>query len=181
MRGLRRTEKFKTDKPSNLNRSESDGEPAKPKGRPGRTGQPLRGEPDAGERKNRELSTRAGRSAWKQARRKGKAGKRERNGSTEGTTAGGDREAGKSGGRKLSSQKGTEADERKRRGTEKAEGESVRQAPGKQLRERNWEGRKETSREAKYQKRTGSTGNRAEGQRKAREAKAERAAPGKQL
>ena len=61
MRGLRRTEKFKTDKPSNLNRSESEGEPAKPKGRPGRTGQPLRGEPDVGERKNRELSTRAGR------------------------------------------------------------------------------------------------------------------------
>ena len=40
MRGLRRTEKFKTDKPSNLNRSESKGEPAKPKGRPGRAREP---------------------------------------------------------------------------------------------------------------------------------------------
>ena len=40
MRGLRRTEKFKTDKPSNQNRSESDGEPAKPKGRPGRAREP---------------------------------------------------------------------------------------------------------------------------------------------
>ena len=64
---------------------------------------------------------------------------------------------------------------RKRRGTEKAEGESGRQAPGKRLRERNWEGRKETSRKAKYQKRTGSAGNRAEGRRKAGEAKAEMA------
>ena len=70
---------------------------------------------------------------------------------------------------------------RKRRGTEKAEGESGRQAPGKRLRERNWEGRKETSRKAKYGKRKGSTGNRVEQKRKAREAKAERAAPGKQL
>ena len=72
MRGLRRTAKFKTDKPSNQNRSESEGEPAKPKGRPGRTGQPLRGEPGAGERKNRELSTGIGRKAWQQAGRKRK-------------------------------------------------------------------------------------------------------------
>ena len=93
-----------------------------------------------GERKNRELSTRTGKTAWQQAGRKEKAGKRERNGGTEGTDARGEREAGKRKGRKLSSQKGTEADERKRRGTEKAEGESGRQAPGKRLRERNWEG-----------------------------------------
>jgi len=69
---------------------------------------------------------------------------------------------------------------RKRRGTEKAEkkgtqGTGRRQAPGKRLRERNWEGRKETGRKAKYETRKGSTGNRADRKRKAREAKAEMA------
>ena len=77
-------------------------------------------------------------------------------------------------------------DERKQRGTESADkkgtqGTGGRQAPGKRLRERNWEGRKETGRKAKYEKRMRSTGNRAEQKWKAREAKAERAAPGKQL
>ena len=57
MRGLRRTEKFETDKPSNRALSESQGEAAKPKGMRTRTRQPLRGETGAGERKNRELST----------------------------------------------------------------------------------------------------------------------------
>ena len=73
---------------------------------------------------------------------------------------------------------GSEGEEADRKGTQ---GTGGRQAPGKRLRERNWEGRKETGRKAKYGKRTGSTGNRAERKRKAREAKAEMAAPGKQL
>lgn len=80
MRGLRRTKKFKTDNPSNQNLKR------KPRGMAGLEtgGQKLRSACDTkqlqGERNCRKLSTETGRSAWKQARRKGKAVKRERNG-----------------------------------------------------------------------------------------------------
>ena len=67
MRGLRRTEKFKTDKPSNQNLKR------KPRGMAELEtgGQKLRSACDTkqpqGERNCRELSTETGRSAWKQA------------------------------------------------------------------------------------------------------------------
>ena len=47
---------------------------------------------------------------------------------------------------RLSSQNQSEADERKQSGRGKPESESIREAPGKQLWERNREGRKETNR-----------------------------------
>ena len=73
MRGLRRTEKFETDKPSNRNLKR------KPRGMAALEtgGQKLRSACDTkqpqGERKRRKLSTGIGRKAWKQARRKRKA------------------------------------------------------------------------------------------------------------
>ena len=73
MRGLKRTEKFKTDKPSNRNLKR------KPRGMAELEtgGQKLRSACDTkqpqGERKRRKLSTGIGRDAWKQAKRKRKA------------------------------------------------------------------------------------------------------------
>ena len=74
MRGLRRTEKFKTDKPSNRNLKQM------PRGSRQTERQAATNEEaicearrSVGERKNRELSTETGRSAWKQAQQKGKA------------------------------------------------------------------------------------------------------------
>ena len=78
MQVLRRTEKFKTDKPSNQNLKR------KPRGMAELEtgGQKLCSACDTkqlqGERNCRKLSTETGRSAWKQARRKGKAVKRKR-------------------------------------------------------------------------------------------------------
>ena len=73
MRGLRRTEKFKTDKPSNRNLKRKQRGMAELE----TGGQELRSACDTkqpgGERKRRELSTKTGRDAWKQAERKGKA------------------------------------------------------------------------------------------------------------
>ena len=73
MRGLRRTEKFKTDKPSNQNLKRKQRGMAELE----TGGQELRSACDTkqpnGERKRRELSTKTGRDAWKQAERKGKA------------------------------------------------------------------------------------------------------------
>ena len=73
MRGLRRTEKFKTDKPSNQNLKRKQRGMAELE----TGGQELRSACDtkqpSGERKRRELSTKTGRDAWKQAERKGKA------------------------------------------------------------------------------------------------------------
>ena len=72
MRGLRRTEKFETDKPSNRNLKR------KPRGMAAleTEGQKLRSACDTkqpqGERKRRKLSTGIGRKAWKQAGRKRK-------------------------------------------------------------------------------------------------------------
>ena len=73
MRGLRRTEKFKTDKPSNQNlKRKQRGSAELETG-----GQELRSACDtkqkSGERKRRKLSTGIGRDAWKQAKRKRKA------------------------------------------------------------------------------------------------------------
>ena len=97
MRGLRRTEKFKTDKPSNLNRSESDGEPAKPKGRPGRTEAATARRAGRGrtEEQRAEYQNRKGRMETGATEGESREAQAER--STEGTTAGGDREEGKSG------------------------------------------------------------------------------------
>ena len=73
MRGLRRTEKFKTDKPSNQNLKRKQRGTAELE----TGGQELRSACDTkqpgGERKRRELSTGIGRDAWKQAKRKRKA------------------------------------------------------------------------------------------------------------
>ena len=73
MRGLRRTEKFKTDKPSNQNLKRKQREMAELE----TGGQKLRSACDTkqpqGERKRRKLSTGLGRDAWKQAKRKRKA------------------------------------------------------------------------------------------------------------
>ena len=74
MRGLRRTEKFKTDKPSRQNLKR------KPRGKSGREigrmtteGSHCEAKQEKVERKCRKLSTGTGRKAWKQAGRKGKA------------------------------------------------------------------------------------------------------------
>jgi len=108
MRGLRRTEKFETDKPSNQNLKR------KPRGTAELEtgGQELRSACDtkqrSGERNCRKLSTETGRNAWKQACRKGKAGKHKRNGKhRKEPPPGGCREEGKGKSGKLSSQKGT--------------------------------------------------------------------------
>ena len=98
MRGLRRTEKFKTDKPSNQNLKRKQRGTAELE----TGGRKLRSACDTkqrnGERKRRKLSTGIGRTAWKQAgqkrkatgtketvahrenRRRGKSGRRERKG-----------------------------------------------------------------------------------------------------
>ena len=72
MRGLRRTEKFKTDKPSNRNLKRKQRGLAELE----TGGQKLRSACDTkqpqGERKRRKLSTGIGRDAWKQAKRKRK-------------------------------------------------------------------------------------------------------------
>ena len=73
MRGLRRTEKFKTDKPSNQNLKRKQRGTAELE----TGGRELRSACDtkqkSGERKRRKLSTGIGRKAWKQAGRKRKA------------------------------------------------------------------------------------------------------------
>ena len=73
MRGLRRTEKFKTDKPSNQNLKRKQRGTAELE----TGGRELRSACDtkqrSGERKRRKLSTGIGRKAWKQAQRKRKA------------------------------------------------------------------------------------------------------------
>ena len=73
MRGLRRTEKFKTDKPSNRNLKRKQRGAAELE----TGGRKLRSACDtkqkSGERKRRKLSTEIGRDAWKQAKRKRKA------------------------------------------------------------------------------------------------------------
>ena len=73
MRGLRRTEKFKTDKPSNRNLKRKQRGAAELE----TGGRKLRSACDtkqkSGERKRRKLSTGIGRDAWKQAKRKRKA------------------------------------------------------------------------------------------------------------
>ena len=72
MRGLRRTEKFETDKPSNRNLKRKQRGAAELE----TGGRKLRSACDtkqkSGERKRRKLSTGIGRKAWKQARRKRK-------------------------------------------------------------------------------------------------------------
>ena len=72
MQGLRRTEKFKTDKPSNQNLKRKQRGMAELE----TGGQKLRSACDtkqkSGERKRRKLSTGIGRKAWKQARQKRK-------------------------------------------------------------------------------------------------------------
>lgn len=72
MRGLRRTEKFKTDKPSNQNLKRKQRGMAELE----TGGQKLCSACDtkqrSGERKRRELSTGTGRKAWRQAGQKGK-------------------------------------------------------------------------------------------------------------
>ena len=72
MRGLRRTEKFKTDKPSNQNLKRKQRGMAELE----TGGHELRSACDtkqrSGERKRRKLSTGIGRKAWKQAGRKRK-------------------------------------------------------------------------------------------------------------
>ena len=73
MRGLKRTEKFKTDKPSNQNLKRKQRGMAELE----TGGQKLRSACDtkqpSGERKRRKLSTGIGRDAWKQAKRKRKS------------------------------------------------------------------------------------------------------------
>ena len=73
MRGLRRTEKFKTDKPSNQNLKRKQRGMAELE----TGGRELRSACDtkqkSGERKRRKLSTGIGRDAWKQAKWKRKA------------------------------------------------------------------------------------------------------------
>ena len=72
MRGLRRTEKFEADKPSNRNLKRKQGGMAELE----TGGQELRSTCETkqrdGEKKRRELSTGIGRKAWKQAGRKRK-------------------------------------------------------------------------------------------------------------
>ena len=72
MQGLRRTEKFETDKPSNQNLKRKQRGMAELE----TGGQELRSACDTkqrnGERKRRKLSTGIGRDAWKQAKRKRK-------------------------------------------------------------------------------------------------------------
>ena len=94
MRGLRRTEKFKTDKPSNQNLKRKQRGTAELE----TGGRKLRSACDtkqkSGERKRRKLSTGIGRKAWKQAGRKRKGRGRKEPISTEGTAARGKREEG---------------------------------------------------------------------------------------
>ena len=124
MRGLRRTEKFKTDKPSNQNLKRKQRGMAELE----TGGQELRSACDtkqkSGERKRRKLSTGIGRDAWKQAKRKRKRRGRKEPESTVRTAARGKREEGKRKSRRLSSQKRAEADERK----QKASGKPGREA-----------------------------------------------------
>ena len=92
MRGLRRTEKFKTDKPSNQNLKRKQRGTAELE----TGGWKLRSACDtkqkSGERKRRKLSTGIGRDAWKQAERKRKGRGRKEPESTGGTADRGDRE-----------------------------------------------------------------------------------------
>ena len=146
MRGLRRTKKFKTDKPSNQNLKRKQRGTAELE----TGGRELRSACDMkqrnGERKRRKLSTGIGRDAWKQAKRKRKGRGRKEPESTEGTADRGKREEGKRKSGRLSSQKraegierdwkasgkpGIEADERKQK---------RREAPVERLWERNREG-----------------------------------------
>ena len=87
MRGLRRTEKFEMDKPSNRNLKRKQRGMAELE----TGGQKLRSACDtkqpSGERKRRELSTGIGRDAWKQAKRKRKRRGRKKPESTERTAA----------------------------------------------------------------------------------------------
>ena len=73
MRGLRRTEKFETDKPSNQNlkRKQRGAAELETEGRKLRSACDTKQK--SGERKRRKLSTGTGRKAWKQAGEKGKA------------------------------------------------------------------------------------------------------------
>ena len=146
MRGLRRTEKFKTDKPSNRNLKRKQRGMAELE----TGGQELRSACDtkqkSGERKRRKLSTGIGRDAWKQAKRKRKGRGRKKPTSTEGTAARGKREEGKRKSRRLSSQKRAEGDERNRKASGKPGREADerkrkrREAPVERLWERNREG-----------------------------------------
>ena len=146
MRGLRRTEKFKTDKPSNQNLTRKQRGMAELE----TGGQELRSACDtkqrSGERKCRKLSTGIERDAWKQAKRKRKRRGRKEPESTEGTTARGKREEGKRKGRRLSSQKQAEVDERKQKASGQPGREADerkrkrREAPVEQLWERSREG-----------------------------------------
>ena len=127
MRGLRRTERFETDKPSNRNLKRKQREMAELE----TGGQELRSACDtkrlSGERKRRKLSTGIGRDAWKQAKRKRKGRGRKKPTSTEGTADRGEREEGKRKSGRLSSQKRAEADERKRKASRKARKRSGRE------------------------------------------------------
>ena len=95
MRGLRRTEKFETDKPSNRNLKRKQRGAAELE----TGGRKLRSACDTkqqtGERKRRKLSTGIGRKAWKQAGRKRKRRGRKEPESTERTADRGEREEGK--------------------------------------------------------------------------------------
>ena len=130
MRGLRRTEKFKTDKPSNQNLKRKQRGMAELE----TGGQELRSACDTkqknGERKRRKLSTGIGRDAWKQAKRKRKRRGRKEPKSTVRTAVRGKREEGKRKSRRLSSQNRAESGRkeaesegkaRKRSGREEAE------------------------------------------------------------
>ena len=146
MRGLRRTEKFKTDKPSNQNLKRKQRRMAELE----TGGQELRSACDTkqrtGERKRRKLSTGIGRDAWIQAKRKRKGRGRKKPTNTEGTAARGKREEGKRKSRRLSSQNRAEADERKQKARGKPGREADerkrkrREAPVEQLWERSREG-----------------------------------------
>ena len=72
MRGLRRTEKFKTDKPSNQNLKRKQREMAELETGGRELCSACDTKQKSGERKRRKLSTGIGRKAWKQARRKRK-------------------------------------------------------------------------------------------------------------
>ena len=73
MRGLRRTEKFKTDKPSNRNLKRKQRGTAELETEGRKLCSACDTKQKSGERKRRKLSTGIGRKAWKQARRKRKA------------------------------------------------------------------------------------------------------------
>ena len=73
MRGLRRTEKFKTDKPSNQNLKRKQRGTAELETGGRKLCSACDTKQKSGERKRRKLSTGIGRKAWKQARRKKKA------------------------------------------------------------------------------------------------------------